>query len=69
MALVSLDFGLGDEIDMLRNSVSAFARDEIAPLAGDVDRNDAFPMHLWRRLGDLGLLGITVDEAYGGSGM
>ncbi len=69
MALVSLDFGLGDEIDMLRNSVSAFARDEIAPLAGDVDRNDAFPMHLWRRLGDLGLLGITVDEAYGGAGM
>jgi isovaleryl-CoA dehydrogenase len=69
MSLVSLDFGLGDEIDMLRDSVSAFAREEIAPLAADVDRSDAFPMHLWRRLGELGLLGITVDEAHGGAGM
>jgi len=69
MPLISLDFGLGEEIDMLRESVSAFAHDEIAPLAADVDRNDAFPMHLWRRLGDLGLLGITVCEDYGGAGM
>lgn len=69
MSLVSMDFGLGDEIDMLRDSVSAFAREEIAPLAADVDRSDAFPMHLWRRLGELGLLGITVDEAHGGAGM
>lgn len=69
MSLVSLDFGLGDEINMLRDSVSAFAREEIAPLAADVDRSDAFPMPLWRRLGELGLLGITVDEAHGGAGM
>ncbi|HKK28860.1 MAG TPA: isovaleryl-CoA dehydrogenase [Alphaproteobacteria bacterium] len=65
----SLDFALGDTCDMLRESTMAFAQAEIAPLAADVDRDNEFPMHLWRKLGDLGLLGVTVEEDYGGSGM
>jgi isovaleryl-CoA dehydrogenase len=67
--LPSIDFGLGETIDMLRESVRAFAQDEIAPRAADIDRANVFPPDLWRKLGDLGLLGITVDEAYGGAGM
>ncbi|MBK6973659.1 MAG: isovaleryl-CoA dehydrogenase [Sterolibacteriaceae bacterium] len=69
MLLRGLDFGLGDDIEMLRESVAAFARNEIAPLAGEIDRSDQFPMHLWRRMGELGVLGITVDEKYGGAYM
>ena len=69
MLLRGLDFGLGDDIEMLRESVAAFARNEIAPLAGEIDRSDQFPMHLWRRMGELGVLGITVDEKYGGADM
>ena len=69
MLLRGLDFALGEDIEMLRESVAAFARDEIAPLASEIDRSDRFPMHLWRRMGDLGVLGITVDEKYGGANM
>ena len=69
MLLRGLDFALGEDIEMLRESVAAFARDEIAPLAGEIDRSDQFPMHLWPRMGELGVLGITVDEAYGGAAM
>ncbi|HZD25813.1 MAG TPA: isovaleryl-CoA dehydrogenase [Alphaproteobacteria bacterium] len=65
----SLNFGLGEEIDMLRDSVASFTADEIAPHAAEIDRSNAFPMPLWRKLGDLGLLGITVEEEYGGAGM
>jgi isovaleryl-CoA dehydrogenase len=54
---------------MLRDSVRAFARDEIAPRAAEIDRSNQFPMDLWRKLGDLGVLGITVEEAYGGTGL
>ncbi|MFM7783126.1 MAG: isovaleryl-CoA dehydrogenase, partial [Gammaproteobacteria bacterium] len=64
-----LDFGLGEEIDMLRASVHAFAAAEIAPRAAQIDRDNQFPMDLWRKFGELGLLGITVDEEYGGSRM
>jgi isovaleryl-CoA dehydrogenase len=64
-----LDFALGETIDMLRDSVRAFARDEIAPRAAEIDRSNQFPMDLWRKLGDLGVLGITVDEEYGGAGL
>jgi isovaleryl-CoA dehydrogenase len=64
-----LDFALGETIDMLRDSVRAFARDEIAPRAAEIDRSNQFPMDLWRKLGDLGVLGITVEEAYGGTGL
>ena len=62
-------FPLGEEIDRLRESVSAFAEKEIAPRADHIDRENLFPHDLWRKMGDLGLLGITIPEAYGGSGM
>ncbi|MFK8053378.1 MAG: isovaleryl-CoA dehydrogenase [Woeseiaceae bacterium] len=62
-----LDFSLGDDIDMLRESVAQFAADEIAPLAAEIDSSNEFPNTLWEKLGDMGLLGITVSEEYGGS--
>jgi isovaleryl-CoA dehydrogenase len=65
----SLDFDLGPEIDMLRDSVRGFAEAEIAPIAAAIDRSDEFPRDLWPRMGALGLLGITVEEEFGGSGM
>ncbi len=64
----TLDFHLGETVDMLRDSVRAFAADEIAPRAAAIDRDNLFPADLWRKMGDLGLLGITVEEAFGGSG-
>jgi isovaleryl-CoA dehydrogenase len=67
--LPSLDFGLGETADMLRGQVEAFAADEIAPRAAAVDRDNDFPADLWRKMGALGLLGITVEEEYGGAGM
>ena len=67
--LPGLNFFLGEEIDMLRDSVDGFAAKEIAPRAEEADRTDQFPMDLWRKFGDMGLLGLTVPEQYGGSGM
>jgi len=67
--LPSLNFGLGEDIDMLRDTVRAFAANEIAPRAAEIDSSNEFPMDLWRKFGDLGLLGITVEEAYGGTDM
>ncbi len=67
--LPSLNFGLGEDIDMLRDTVRAFAANEIAPRAAGIDSSNEFPMDLWRKFGDLGLLGITVEEAYGGTDM
>ena len=64
-----LDFGLGETLDMLRETVQSFAAGEIAPRAAEIDRSNAFPMDLWRKLGDLGLLGVTVEEEYGGAAM
>ena len=64
-----LDFGLDDELNMLRDQVNAFARDEIAPRAAEIDAKNEFPNDLWRKFGDMGLLGITVPDADGGSGM
>lgn len=65
----SLNFDLGETVDMIREQVNIFAREEIAPRAADIDQQNAFPNDLWRKFGDLGLLGITVDEQYGGSGL
>ncbi len=67
MTLPCLDFDLGDTIALLRDTVAGFARKEIAPRAAEIDRNDQFPMDLWRKFGDLGLLGLTVEEEYGGA--
>jgi isovaleryl-CoA dehydrogenase len=65
----ALDFDLGSEIDLLRDTVRDFAAAEIAPLAAEIDRTDRFPRQLWPKMGALGLHGITVEEALGGSGM
>jgi isovaleryl-CoA dehydrogenase len=65
----ALDFELGETVDMLRESVRGFAQAEIAPRAAEIDRSNAFPADLWRKFGDLGVLGITVDEEFGGAGM
>lgn len=65
----TLNFGLGEELEMLRDATRQFAQQEIAPRAESIDKENAFPMDLWRKMGDMGLLGITVSEEYGGSSM
>ncbi|MDJ0911483.1 MAG: isovaleryl-CoA dehydrogenase [Woeseiaceae bacterium] len=67
--MFDFDFGLGDELDLLRDTVRDFAADRIAPLAERIDRDNQFPRALWPELGELGLLGITVEEEYGGSAL
>src|ERR1035437_5308356 len=67
--LPGLNFDLGETADMLRAQVEAFAAKEIAPRAAEIDRENQFPPDLWRKLGDLGVLGVTVEEEYGGAGM
>ena len=67
--LPSLDFDLGETADLLRASVLGFASDEIAPRAAEIDASNEFPADLWQKLGSMGLLGVTIDEEYGGAGM
>jgi isovaleryl-CoA dehydrogenase len=68
-AWTGFDFGLGEELDQLRQTVAGFAGDKIAPRAAEIDRSNAFPRDLWPQMGALGLLGITVEEEWGGAGM
>jgi isovaleryl-CoA dehydrogenase len=68
-SLPGLDFGLGSDIDMLRDTVRGFAQKKIAPRAEEIDRTNSFPRELWPELGALGLLGITVEEEWGGTGL
>ena len=65
----TLQYGHSEEIGLLRETVYQFATTEIAPRAADIDRDNDFPRDLWTKMGDLGLLGITIPEQYGGSGM
>lgn len=69
MFTASLDFALGEDLDALREAVQSWAQERVAPLAAGIDRDNVFPAHLWREMGDLGLLGITVPEEYGGAGL
>jgi isovaleryl-CoA dehydrogenase len=69
MFSATLDFALGEDVDALREMVSAWARERVAPMAAEIDRENVFPHALWREMGELGLLGITVPEEYGGAGM
>ncbi|HED4877345.1 acyl-CoA dehydrogenase [Stenotrophomonas sp. LMG 10879] len=69
MHVPSLNFDLGEDIDLLRQSVAHFAAAEIAPLAAETDATNQFPLALWPKLGEQGLLGLTVEEEYGGTGM
>jgi isovaleryl-CoA dehydrogenase len=64
-----LNFALGAEIDALRETVRRFATERVAPLSSGIDQSNHFPMHLWKEMGALGLLGVTADEAYGGAGL
>ena len=65
----ALNFGLGEDIDALRDTVRRFAGERIAPIAADIDRDNEFPAHLWEEMGALGLLGMTADPDHGGTGM
>jgi isovaleryl-CoA dehydrogenase len=69
LRLPALDFDLGQEAEMIRDTVAGFAAKEIAPRAADIDRENEFPADLWRKMGDIGILGITVEEEFGGAGL
>ena len=65
----SMNFALGDEIEALRQTVHRWAQDRLAPIAAEIDKSNKMPAELWREMGELGLLGITVEEEFGGVNM
>ncbi len=65
----TLNFDLGEDVDMLRDAVYQFCQAELAPRAAEIDKSNEFPMDMWRKFGDMGLLGVTVSEEYGGTNM
>lgn len=69
MFSTGMNFGLGEDVDQLRETVRRFSQDRIAPLAGQIDESNQFPMHLWQEMGALGLLGMTANPDFGGTGM
>ena len=69
MFLASMTFDLGEDVNALRDMVHTWAQERVKPMAAEIDRKNAFPAELWREMGELGLLGVTVDEAWGGAGM
>lgn len=69
MFTTGMDFGLGEDMDALREMVQRFAAEQVAPVAAEIDRTDEPPYHLWTKMGELGLLGVTADPDFGGSGM
>ena len=69
MFLHSMKFDLGEDVHALQETVHRWAQERVKPMAADIDRSNEFPNELWREMGDLGLLGVTVDEAYGGADM
>ena len=69
MFTATMNFALGEEVEALRDMVHRWAQERVKPMAAEIDSSNAFPNALWKEMGDLGLLGITVDEAYGGAGM
>ncbi|MFZ2297192.1 MAG: acyl-CoA dehydrogenase family protein, partial [Aquabacterium sp.] len=69
MNLPGLNHQLGDDIDALREAVRAFVQKELAPRAADIDRDNLFPADMWKKLGDLGVHGLTVSEEYGGTNL
>ena len=69
MSDAGLDFDLGEMADTIRDTTERFARDKIAPIAAAIDESDEFPRELWPQMGELGILGITVEEEYGGLGL
>lgn len=69
MNIPTLNYGLGEDIDMLRESVARFTADELTPRAGDIDASNLFPADIWKKLGDLGVLGMTAPEEFGGANM
>ena len=69
MFTATMQFGLGEEVEALREMVARWAQDRIAPIAQEIDRTNQFPVELWKEMGELGLLGVTVEEEYGGVGL